>query len=379
MDIAQAKTEFVARASLIVAPAFAKKATADMPTSVGKLVEWFMTADYKKLQPFKFDNNWEVASTVAGCQDNSKGLKLTCGYIEFKSEDVEYPMAIRPVNSKYVLLNSAISENRAGKVAWEMLMLYKDKYILANFKALADKAIRFNTELNGILQFEIAGTKGLYIPHTNYHGDKPPTLVSGIMVFTDASPKEAYDIRTTSVACMGPYYLRPGINPLIANAKSEVEVAYSKQTCKLVEVLYVSGKAERDTENKKTMAAFHEAIKGMNFVPDDDSGVRNRNGSPYPYDVRRAAASQLQLCWHPKSPVKFLGLVPPDVSISANESSYRLTATAMARSGGKLYATGVIDVNGNDWYSFKKHDVKDVWYEVTKMPGVTGKLTHEEE
>lgn len=378
MDIAQAKAEFVTRVAPMVAPAFAKKEAAELPTTVGKLIEWFMTADYSKLQPFKFDNNWEVLSTEPGCRDNSKGLKLVCGYIDLKSDDVVYPLAVRPANSTYVMLNENISEHKAGKTAWEMLMPYKAKYILTAFtdaeSEVTSKPSKFLTASNGIMQFEIGGSKWLYVPHTNHASDKPPAMISGVLVKTNAHPQEEFNRRAGCVACFGPYYLKSGINPLTANAKTDVEQAYAAQAVKLIRVLDLSDRAQKHDTDSKTKAAFKEAIKGMNFggSPDD----RNEQ----PYQVNRAAMSQMRLCWHPKSPVRFLGIVDPNTSLSLNGTSYRLTATAMAKAGNKVYVTGTVYVQGNDWYSFKRLDVKEgEWYEVTKMPGVMSNLQQEEE
>ena len=376
MDITRAKTEFVEKASLIVVPAFAKKAAEDLPTSVGKLIEWFATADYNKLQPLKLITNWEIASTVDGCQDSSKGLTLKCKYIEFEDDGIVYPMAIRPAGSPFVLLNRNVNrninrnigENKVGKLVWDTLMRHENKYLMVDFRPLNAKAISFNADAtsNGIMQFEIDGAKWLYIPNVNYDESTKPIMTFGIMVKTDTMPKDEVRRRAACAGCYGPYYLKTGIDPMIANASSEVEKAYAKQVCNLIDVLYTAHNMLKD-ENKQTRAAFSEAIK------DTVSEVER------PESVNYAAINQMKLCCHPKSPVKFLGLILPNISLSVNEIDYRLTATAMARSGGKLYATGIIKVEGYSGYKFAEFDTNGAWYEITKMPGVTNKITHEEE
>ena len=376
MDMTQVKNEFVARVSTLIVPPTMNEPNEsseqskpvkvlDVPESVGKLVEWFITADYSKLKPFKFDNNWEVKGI--GDTTGKNGLTLTCGYMGLKNEKGEtIPFLIRPAYSPVIMMHSALNAEKGGK-AWEIIKNYSDKLIVTNFTShnLYTLPSKFNITSNDISQFKINNLDWLFVPHNTLIKETPPNVqfTTGIMVQSEYVPSDVSSSRNAQF-CYGPFYFNTGINPLLANSRTPSQKGFAEQLIKTIKV-YLAAKAADD--NKASKIEYSKLAKELKFNKDD---IENT------YNISQRARSQMALCYHPDSPVKFLGLMKPVLSIEVDDIQYELNATAMAKANNRIYATGDIHVTGNnEWNRFEDLTTeKGVWYEVTKMPGITADI-----
>ena len=374
MQLKEAKEEFVDKVSKIIVP-MTVVPKVDLPASVGDLVKWFMTADYSQLTPHKLDNNWSVVSTT-GDEDNKSGMKLTCKYIK----DIDGPLAVRPYSSPVVLLNKKITLKTVTKVVWDMLIQYKDQCVKADLAntSLSSVPIRYICEYGDIIQLKIDKATYLYVPHVNVKDNADPAIFdSGILTQCKLDPEAMHKSRG-DVNAFGPLYLSTVDSPLLQYT-SETERAYASQIEKLLTITILVGRvqatqhlydADGEAARDTSLARYAEAIKAYNPVAAHlDS-----------YQVMNLCRNQLNLCYNPKSPVSFMGLIDPVQKIGTNGSIYTLEATAMINKGKKVYVTGDVVVKSSDGVSFEKIETEPgEWYEVQLMPGIKNETTNEEE